>query len=73
MFWLVLILLDLIAGVAEYISACQTYEGGFGGEPGNEAHGGYTFCSIATLLILQRVRQSYNLPSFIRVLGYSYR
>jgi len=54
--WLVLILLDLIAGVAEYISACQTYEGGFGGEPGNEAHGGYTFCSIATLLILQRVR-----------------
>ena len=25
----------------------QTYEGGIGGEPGNEAHGGYTFCGLA--------------------------
>eukprot|EP00879_Flechtneria_rotunda_P024781 GHRR01026293.1.p1 GENE.GHRR01026293.1~~GHRR01026293.1.p1 ORF type:complete len:388 (+),score=182.41 GHRR01026293.1:162-1325(+) len=27
----------------------QTYEGGLGGEPGNEAHGGYTFCGLAAL------------------------
>jgi len=33
---------------------CQTYEGGFGGEPGNEAHGGYAFCAFAALVILGR-------------------
>ena len=28
---------------------CQTYEGGIGGEPGAEAHGGYvTFCGMIT-------------------------
>ena len=27
----------------------KTYEGGLGGEPGNEAHGGYTFCGLAAL------------------------
>jgi protein farnesyltransferase subunit beta len=32
----------------------QTYEGGLGGEPGNEAHGGYTFCGVAALLLLGR-------------------
>ena len=41
-------------GIAEYIASCQTYEGGFGGEPGNEAHGGYTFCGLAALVILER-------------------
>lgn len=29
----------------------QTYEGGLGGEPGNEAHGGYTFCGLAALVL----------------------
>ncbi len=32
----------------------QTYEGGLGGEPGNEAHGGYTFCGLAALLLAGR-------------------
>lgn len=39
------------SGVVDYIQRCQTYEGGLGGEPGNEAHGGYTFCGLAALLI----------------------
>lgn len=43
---------ELTAGVAEYVAKCQTYEGGFGGEPGNEAHGGYNYCALATLIIL---------------------
>ena len=43
---------QLVEGVAEYAASCQTYEGGFGGEPGVEAHGGYGFCAIATLCIL---------------------
>jgi protein farnesyltransferase subunit beta len=34
--------------------SCQTYEGGFGACPGAEAHGGYTFCGYATLLLLDR-------------------
>ena len=45
---------ELCEGVADYLLACQTYEGGFGGEPFNEAHGGYNFCALAALLILGR-------------------
>ena len=45
-------------GVGEYLLSCQTYEGGFGGEPGNEAHGGYNFCTLAGLLILGMVRDA---------------
>lgn len=47
---------ELVEGVAEYVLAAQTYEGGFGGEPWNEAHGGYAFCAFATLCILGRAR-----------------
>ena len=43
---------ELTQGCAPYLVACQSYEGGFGGEPGNEAHGGYNFCALAALLIL---------------------
>ena len=38
------------------IYRCQTYEGGFSGCPGMEAHGGYTFCAVATLILLNRER-----------------
>lgn len=36
----------------DWIARCQTYEGGFGGAPDLEAHGGYTFCGIAALALL---------------------
>ena len=45
---------ELAAGVPEYLQRCQTFEGGMGGEPGNEAHGGYTFCGLAAAAILGR-------------------
>lgn len=48
---------ELTAGVAEYLLRCQTYEGGFGGEPGNEAHGGYNFCALAALTILNKASE----------------
>jgi len=32
--------------------SCQTYEGGFAGCPGMEAHGGYSFCGLAALVML---------------------
>ena len=42
----------LTAGVLEWLASCQTYEGGLGGEPGNEAHGGYSFCGLAAAALL---------------------
>ena len=46
---------ELIEGVAEHIKLCQTFEGGLGPEPFVEAHGGYNFCGIATLIMLKRL------------------
>lgn len=45
----------LCESTAQWIMGCQTYEGGFGGTPGMEAHGGYTFCGFASLVILDKV------------------
>ena len=39
-----------------YFFSCQTYEGGFGGVPGMEAHGGYSFCGLAALVLLNHER-----------------
>ncbi|XP_063803270.1 protein farnesyltransferase subunit beta isoform X3 [Pseudophryne corroboree] len=44
----------LFDGTAEWIARCQIWEGGIGGVPGMEAHGGYTFCGLAALVILKR-------------------
>ncbi|XP_063295865.1 protein farnesyltransferase subunit beta [Pelobates fuscus] len=46
---------DLFDGTAEWIARCQNWEGGIGGVPGLEAHGGYTFCGLSALVILNRV------------------
>ena len=43
---------ELRAGAAEFVARCQTHEGGFAGVPGNEAHGGYTFCAVAAAALL---------------------
>lgn len=43
---------ELIESTCKWISKCQTYEGGFAGLPNNEAHGGYTFCAVASLCLL---------------------
>ncbi|KAL1129900.1 hypothetical protein AAG570_012844, partial [Ranatra chinensis] len=42
----------LFENSAEWIARCQTYEGGFSCTPGMEAHGGYSFCGIASLYLL---------------------
>lgn len=34
------------------VFSCQNWEGGLSGVPGLEAHGGYTFCGTAALVIL---------------------
>jgi protein farnesyltransferase subunit beta len=48
----------LSPSVSRYVASCQTYEGGFGAEPNNEAHGGYAFCAIASLRLLLLHRSS---------------
>ena len=37
--------------------SCQSYEGGFGGSPGSEAHGGYTYCAVAGLCMSNRLEE----------------
>ncbi|KZV55884.1 protein farnesyltransferase subunit beta [Dorcoceras hygrometricum] len=54
----------LIENVGDYISSCQTYEGGIAGEPGSEAHGGYTFCGLAAMVLINDVHRL-DLPSLI--------
>lgn len=41
---------------AEWIVSCQTYEGGFASCPGMEAHGGYAYCGIAALALLNKTQ-----------------
>ncbi|KAK2991442.1 hypothetical protein RJ640_028525 [Escallonia rubra] len=48
---------ELVQNVGNYILSCQTYEGGIAGEPGSEAHGGYTFCGFATMLLINEANR----------------
>ena len=43
---------ELFHNTPEWVASCQTFEGGFGSRPGTEAHGGYTYCSLAALILL---------------------
>lgn len=42
----------LTDNIGSFLLGCQTYEGGFCCSPYGEAHGGYTFCALASFLIL---------------------
>lgn len=42
----------LFQNTPTWIVSCQNWEGGLGGVPGLEAHGGYTFCGTAAMVIL---------------------
>ncbi|KAL6614555.1 hypothetical protein ACP70R_036825 [Stipagrostis hirtigluma subsp. patula] len=55
---------ELAKGLGDYIARCQTYEGGIAGEPYAEAHGGYTFCGLAALILLNET-EKLDLPSLI--------
>ncbi|KAJ7827283.1 terpenoid cyclases/Protein prenyltransferase [Mycena leptocephala] len=68
---------ELVEGTAGFVASCQTYEGGFSSlrsrappvllesprPPLGEAHGGYTFCSLASWVILQPFLSSSSSPS----------
>jgi len=48
---------ELKDGVGDYIASLQSYEGGLGATPYEEAHGGYTFCGFAGLCILKETHK----------------
>ena len=56
---------DLTKGVVNNIKNCQTFEGGLGPEPFCEAHGGYSYCGIATLVLLNKLNEI-DMNSFLR-------
>lgn len=63
---------ELIDGVGGFIKRCQTFEGGFSGFPDVEAHGGYAFCSLASLCImypLKDIKKYINIPRFTKWLS----
>jgi len=47
---------QLFRHTEQWLVRCQSYEGGFGGVPGMEAHGGYSFCGLAALMLMGRER-----------------
>ncbi|KAK9379875.1 terpenoid cyclases/protein prenyltransferase alpha-alpha toroid [Kockiozyma suomiensis] len=64
---------ELVQGTIEWVSRCQTYEGGIGGAPDNEAHGGYAFCGLASLCLLgnplEVIPEYLDLENFVRWLS----
>jgi len=56
---------EMLSNTEKWLLSCQTYEGGFGGQPGMEAHGGYTFCGFAALYILKACHKC-NLRALLR-------
>ena len=59
---------DLFKNTARWVLRCQTYEGGFGSNPGLEAHGGFTYCSVAALVLLDH-GQSCNVDNLLKWLA----
>ncbi|KAF2136717.1 uncharacterized protein K452DRAFT_237052 [Aplosporella prunicola CBS 121167] len=62
-----------MTGLPEWISLCQTFEGGIGGAPDNEAHGAYAFCALACLCIMgaphEIINKYLDVPSLIHWLS----
>ncbi|KAG5304654.1 CaaX farnesyltransferase beta subunit Ram1 [Histoplasma capsulatum G186AR] len=66
-----------VSGLPEYLSRCQTFEGGISGSPGTEAHGAYAFCALACLCILgdpkEMIKRYMDLPLLISWLSATQR
>lgn len=46
----------ILNGCGEYVRSLQAFDGGLGGEPGTEAHGGNTYCGVASLVIAGQLK-----------------
>lgn len=49
---------SFLEGVPEYFKRCQTWEGGIGAKQHTEAHGGYAFCVVAGLCLIDAPKES---------------
>jgi protein farnesyltransferase subunit beta len=47
-----------LTNLENWLTRCQTYEGGIAGAPNNEAHGAYAFCGLACLSIIDAPSRS---------------
>ena len=56
---------ELVQGTAEWVAQCQTYEGGFGGEPFNEAHGGYVLWACIFVHFETDTLDQHEAPAFL--------
>lgn len=43
---------SFIDGLGDWVSKCQSWDGGISATPGNEAHGAYAFCGLGCLAII---------------------
>ncbi|KAK8253131.1 terpenoid cyclases/protein prenyltransferase alpha-alpha toroid [Phyllosticta capitalensis] len=63
----------LTTGLGAWLSRCQTFEGGIGGAPDNEAHGAYAFCALACLCIMgppsEAIPAALDVPALVRWLS----
>ncbi|CAG5106431.1 Oidioi.mRNA.OKI2018_I69.chr1.g2840.t1.cds [Oikopleura dioica] len=50
----------------EYLAKCQSWDGGFGPNPGAESHGGFTYTSLAALALLNKTSAIPNVSSLVR-------
>ena len=46
---------EMRQAIPTYLASCQSYDGGLSGQPRLESHGGFTFCAVATLAMLDRL------------------
>ncbi|KAF2116349.1 terpenoid cyclases/protein prenyltransferase alpha-alpha toroid [Lophiotrema nucula] len=53
-------LTSFLDNLGEWVSRCQTYEGGISAAPGNEAHGAYAFCGLGCLSIMGPPKDTIN-------------
>lgn len=60
-------------GLGDWVSKCQSWDGGISAAPGNEAHGAYAFCGLGCLAIIgppeETLPKYLNLPLLIHWLS----
>ncbi|KAH7135729.1 terpenoid cyclases/protein prenyltransferase alpha-alpha toroid [Dendryphion nanum] len=66
-------LTSFMDNLGDWVSRCQTYEGGISAAPGNEAHGAYAFCGLGCLSIMgppkETLNKYLNLPLLVHCLS----
>jgi geranylgeranyl transferase type-1 subunit beta len=49
----------------EYIKSCKSYDGGYGQNPGQESHGGSTYCALASLVLMGEMDKSDHMDTVV--------